>query len=445
MKENKIMDILNNKPTFSEKYSAIIKMVMIGVLILLLLIPAYMVQDVIHEREENQTNVKQEISSKWGQGQTLTGPIVSIPYEIDVVEDRPRTITKYIHLLPSELTIEGDVDTTLLSRSIYDVIAYTARLKVSGKFDGSELLKMGGIPSSADWENATLNIGITDLTGVQDRIQVKWGNDTFNFNPGVDNRDNYRSGVSAPISFSADKKMDFSFDLNLKGSEYINFVPVGKETKVSLTSKCPNPNFHGSFLPTKRSVDDDGFSGEWKVLHLNRNYPQAWDDTNQQIENSAFGVEMMLDVDPYQKTMRSAKYAILFIAMTFLTFFFIEILGKKRIHPIQYILIGLVLILFYVLLLSMSEQFGFNVAYFIGALAVILLVTIYTASVLRSNQQSMIMFTILTVLYGFIYIIIQMAEYSLLFGSIGLFLFLAAVMIASRKVDWYNIGLKEGE
>jgi len=438
---------MDTKPTFSERYSAIIKMVMIGVLVLLLLIPSFMVQDIIRERERNQEDVKREISSKWGQGQTVTGPIITVPYKVtrDIVDGKRRTETRHIHILPSDLEIDGDIDTSLLHRSIYDVIAYATELKVKGSFDGSELLKMGSIPASAEWENATLNLGISDLTGVQDRIHVKWGEDTFDFNPGVDNRDNFRSGVSAPIAFNKDNKIDFSFMLNLKGSEYLNFIPVGKETKVNLSSKCPNPNFQGSFLPNDREVSESGFTAEWKVLHLNRNYPQVWTNNDQQIEGSAFGVELRLDVDPYQKTMRSAKYAILFIAMTFLTFFFIEILGKKRIHPIQYILIGLVLILFYVLLLSMSEQFGFNVAYFIGSLAVILLVTIYTASVLRSNKQSMIMFTILTVLYGFIYIIIQMAEYSLLFGSIGLFLFLAAVMLASRKVDWYNIGLKEGE
>ena len=436
---------MEQQPSFSEKYSAIIKMVMIGVLVILLLIPSFMVQDVIRERERNQDDVKQEISSKWGKGQTISGPIITIPYTAvrDVVDGKRRTETRHMHLLPSELNIEGNIDTTLLSRSIYNVIAYSTQLKITGKFDGSELRNMSSIPATAQWQNATINVGISDLTGVQDKIQVNWGQDTFDFNPGVDVKDNFHSGVSAPISFGVEDSVSFSFDLNLKGSENLNFIPVGKETKVALSSKCPNPNFYGNFLPIARDVSETGFEANWKVLHLNRNFPQAWTNNDQHIDQSTFGVELMLDVDPYQKTMRSAKYAILFIAMTFLTFFFIEILGKKRIHPIQYILIGLVLILFYVLLLSISEQLGFNVAYLIGSLAVILLITIYTASVLRSNKQSLIMFTILTVLYGFIYIIIQMAEYSLLFGSVGLFLFLAAVMLASRKVDWYSIGLNE--
>lgn len=435
---------MEHKPTFSERYSAIIKVAMIGVLILLLLIPSIMVQDIIRERERNQENVKREISSKWGQSQTVTGPIITIPYTAvrDVVDGKKRLETRHIHLLPSKLNIEGNIDTSLLSRSIYDVIAYSSQLQISGTFDGSELKSISNFPATAQWDKATINLGLSDLTGVQDGITMHWGDDTFDFNPGIDIRDNFNSGVSAPLAFQKDDVVEFHFDLNLKGSEDLNFTPVGKETLVSLKSSCPNPNFYGTFLPTDRDVIETGFKANWKVLHLNRNYPQAWTNSDQQIHSSTFGVKLLLDVEPYQKTMRSAKYAILFIAMTFLTFFFIEILGRKKIHPIQYILIGLVLILFYVLLLSISEQLGFNLAYFIGSFAVVLLITIYTASVLKSNKQSLIMFTILTVLYGFIYIIIQLAEYSLLFGSIGLFLFLAAVMLASRKVDWYNIGTK---
>jgi len=437
---------MQNQPTFTEKYSAIIKMVMIGVLVILLLLPSYLVQQLIREREQNQDQVKREISSKWGAQQRLAGPVISIPYNHYITDNDSKTrrsTKQYIHLMPSTLKVKGTVDTSMLSRSIYKVIAYTSDLEIEGTFDGEELNTIADLPSNADWDNATINFGLSDLTGIQDEINLQVNEQTIKFNPGMDDRSLFHSGVSAPISISPEGKISFNFKLKLKGTESIEFLPVGKETRVSLHSACPNPNFYGTFLPADRDVTEKGFDAEWKVLHLNRNYPQAWAHNGHDIDYSAFGVELMLDVDPYQKTMRSAKYAILFIAMTFLTFFFIEVLSKKKIHPIQYILIGLVLILFYVLLLSISEQLGFNWGYFIGSSAVVLLITIYTASVLQSNKKSMVMFAILTTLYGFIFIIIQMAEYSLLFGSIGLFLFLAAVMLASRKVDWYNIGLKE--
>jgi inner membrane protein len=435
---------MEQRPSFYERYTAIIKMLTIGVLVLLLLIPSFLVRDLIREREQSQDEVKREISSKWGQAQTVVGPIISIPYE-DYINNKRDKIIRYVHLLPEELNIEGDLDTSTLHRSIYEVISYATDLSISGKFNAEELAKNKISVERLMFNKATLTLGITDLTGVMDAIKVKWQNSSYDFNPGLTCKDNFYSGVSVSVPFSSTSKVDFALNLSLKGSDYLHFIPVGKETNVKLGSKCPNPSFEGDFLPTNRTVDTDGFSADWKVLHLNRNFPQTYTGEDQNINKSWFGVSLMLDVDHYQKSMRSAKYAVLFIAMTFLTFFFIEVINKKRIHPIQYILIGLVLVLFYVLLLSFSEQIGFGPAYFISSLAVVLLVTVYTRSALQSSMNSVIMFTVLTVLYAFIYIIIQLAEYSLLFGSIGLFLFLASVMLASRKVDWYNLGVQKNE
>jgi inner membrane protein len=435
------------KPSFYQRYAAIIKMATLGILVLLLLIPQVMIQDVIMERKRNQEEVKQEISSKWGHGQTVSGPIVSIPYLAYIKNSYGQTeeITRQIHLLPENLSIEGNLDTSLLKRSIYKVIAYKTDLKITGNFISNEINDLGISPNKIMWNKANISIGINDLTGIQDRITMNWGSQSFDFNPGLENKDNFRSGVSAPVRINRNDSIDFDLTLSIKGSDFIRFIPVGKVTDINLTSSCPNPSFDGNFLPVDRKVDKNGFMSKWKVLHLNRNFPQAWTDGNQDIDQAWFGVTLKLDIDPYLKTMRSAKYAILFIAMTFLSFFFIEILNKKKIHPIQYILIGLVLVVFYTLLLSLSEQesIGFDWAYLISSLAVIVLITVYTASVLQSRQKTGIIFTVLAVLYAFIYIIIQMAEQSLLFGSIGLFLFLAAVMIISRKIDWYNIGIKD--
>lgn len=430
---------MEQRPSFYERYAAIIKMLTIGVLILLLLIPSFLVRDLIRERERSQDEVKREISNKWGQAQTVVGPIISIPYE-DYINNRRDKVIKYVHLLPEELKIDGNLDTSKLHRSIYEVISYATDLNISGSFNANELTKNKIPLSRLMFNKATLTLGITDLTGVMNAIRVKWDGSVYDFNPGLDCKDNFYSGVSTPIPFTANSKVNFSLKLSLKGSDYLHFIPVGKETSVALSSKCPNPSFEGDFLPTTRDVSNEGFTANWKVLHLNRNFPQTYAGNEQNIDKSWFGVSLMLDVDHYLKSMRSAKYAILFIAMTFLTFFFIEVINKKRIHPIQYILIGLVLVLFYVLLLSFSEQIGFGPAYVVSSLAVVILITIYTRSALQSFMNSVIMFTVLTVLYAFIYIIIQLAEYSLLFGSIGLFVFLASVMLASRKVDWYNLG-----
>jgi inner membrane protein len=212
---------------------------------------------------------------------------------------------------------------------------------------------------------------------------------------------------------------------------------------VNVSSPWGNPSFVGSTLPTRRSVETGAFSAEWKVLHLNRNFPQQWTGNQHGIAASAFGVKLLLPIDEYQKTMRAAKYAIMFIVFTFLAFFLTEILNRKVIHPIQYALIGFSLLLFYVLLLSISEQVAFNYAYAISSLSIILLIAGYTRSVLTSNIATAMIAGIMIVLYGFMYVLLQLEDYALLLGSIGLFVILALVMYLTRRIDWFAVGAKQ--
>src|SRR5690606_38349357 len=179
---------------------------------------------------------------------------------------------------------------------------------------------------------------------------------------------------------------NFSLSLDLKGSEFLYFVPVGKETNINVTSAWQNPSFDGAFLPDQREIGDNGFTANWKVLHLNRNFPQQWTGSGYQISSAAFGVNLLLPIDSYQKSMRSVKYAILFIGLTFLIFFFIEMLHKKSVHPFQYVLIGLALCIFYTLLVSISEYSNFNIAYLVASIMTIGLVTAYTYSVFDSKK-----------------------------------------------------------
>ena len=225
----------------------------------------------------------------------------------------------------------------------------------------------------------------------------------------------------------------------MNGSDGLFFIPVGKETKVELSSPWSNPSFTGSFLPNERQIDSDGFTAEWKILHLNRNFPQQWKGAHYKIDHSFFGVKLRLAVDDYQKIMRTAKYAIMFITLTFLTFFMIELLGKKVIHPIQYILIGFALLIFYTLLLSISEYLTFKFAYLLAGAAIILLISLYTKTVLNSTLQTITIAGVLVLLYGYLYVILQLQDFALLMGSIGLFIVLAVVMYLTRKVDWFTI------
>lgn len=212
-----------------------------------------------------------------------------------------------------------------------------------------------------------------------------------------------------------------------------------------LKSDWSNPSFTGNFLPAEREVTDAGFDSEWNVLHLNRNFAQQWQGPNQEVTNTLFGVELLLAVDEYQKTMRTAKYAIMFISLTFLTFFMIELLSKKIIHPIQYLLIGFALLIFYTLLLSISEYVVFQLAYIIAAAAIIGLITIYSYSVLSDKLKSGIIFGVLIILYGYLYILLQLQDYALLLGSLGLFVVLSVVMYLTRNINWFEIMSTEDE
>jgi len=234
---------------------------------------------------------------------------------------------------------------------------------------------------------------------------------------------------------------NFTLLLTVRGSGKMYFSPVGKTTKVDLQANWPSPSFDGAFLPESRTVKDSGFSASWQVLHLNRNFPQSWILGSQyKIHDADFGVNLFLPVDGYLKSMRAIKYAILIIGLTFLLFYFIELLQHYPVHPLQYILIGIALCIFYTLLIALAEQLSFNVAYAIAASLTLGLVTVYARSVFRKASTALAVGGTLLTLYGFIYVIIQSEDQALLMGSLGLFIILAIVMYFSRKIKWDALG-----
>ena len=235
--------------------------------------------------------------------------------------------------------------------------------------------------------------------------------------------------------------------MNLNGSGQISFLPLGKSTSVKLSSTWKSPSFNGPFLPDEREVNEQGFNATWKILNLNRSYPQQWAGKNEKVAASAFGVKLFHPIDEYQQTMRSVKYAVLFITLTLVAFFLTEVINRVRVHPIQYLLIGSAICLFYLLLLSISEHSSFGLAYLVSSAASTGLVTLYSRSVLKSMPVSMTICGLMSFLYGFLYITLRLEDYALLIGSTGMFAVLAMVMYLTRKVDWYGVsenGVAEG-
>ncbi len=440
-----------NQP-FIDKNSVFIKALVIFILVFVLLIPTTLIQGLISEREQRQREAVYEVSSKWGSAQTIAGPVLTIPYT-DYYKDQYNNLvkeTKYAHFLPDDLTINGTVSPEKRYRGIYEIVVYNSILSLKGSFNPKDFIIPGISLENISYDKAFLSVGISDLRGLEKQINLSWNGTDKLFNPGVETADVITSGIHAPIeiqipvlqSIDTVIKTDpipFSFEVALKGSERLSFVPVGKETNVDISSPWTDPSFDGSFLPDERNIDAKGFNAHWNVLNLNRNFPQNWTGNKFQIESFSFGVNLIVPADNYQKSTRSVKYAILVILLTFIVFFFVEFLNHKQVHPIAYGLVGAALCIFYILLISLSEYMSFTYAYLTGAIMTTGLITIYIHSILKTLRLSMLISFVLILLYGFIFTIIQIQDYSLLMGSIGLFIVLAILMYYSRKIDWNGL------
>lgn len=420
--------------------SVTVRIFSVTILVLLLMIPNAMIRDIIRERQFTSKEAVTEVSSKWGYAQTIVGPVISVPY-LRYTEDSEgkRTYTKYwSHFLPDDLLIDANVSSDTRKRGIYEVVVYGSQLSISGKFKKPDPSVLNIEPKNFLTQEAIVSMGIPDMRGIGEKVSLAFGDTVAEFGPGIPTSDVFSEGISVRMPLADLDEYKFNIDLSLRGSQSLDFVPIGRATNVRLTSDWPHPSFNGSFLPEKHNITETGFEAVWKVLDLNRNFPQAWRGSKAGLYDSSFGFQLFMPNDHYQQSMRSAKYAILFISLTFMVFFFMETINKKRIHPIQYILVGLALSIFFVLLLSLSEFIGFNAAYLVGAGLTTLLITIYSSSILTSKKLTAFLAGLITVMYGFIYTILQLEDTALLVGSIGLFFIMATVMVWSRKVDWYG-------
>lgn len=453
------------------KSSMSLKLFVIGFLIAILMIPIGMIAFLTNERENRQNEAFLEVRGKWGNEQIITGPILSIPYKDKVERTTGDKIVvdeviRYAHFLPEELNIKGKIDPEKRKRGIYEVVVYNTDLEISGRFLAPDFSKWDIAKDDILYKQAFVTLGIPDTRGIKESLDLEWDNKKYAFTPGVKTSDVVALGVNADIDLSQNNNtgQNFKINLSLNGSRDLNFAPLGRSTQVELSSTWPDPSFQGAFLPESRTVNDAGFTAVWKVLEINRNFPQKFlsrlDPADQVmppsidkemsaissagiINQSNFGVRLLISASEYQETVRALKYAIMLLALTFLVLFFYEAMRGVRVHPLQYILIGLALALFYLLLLSISEYLGFKTAYLLSALTIITLITLYSKSVFKAWRPAFLEALILTFIYGFIFVILQLEDYSLLVGSLGLLAILTVVMFISRKIDWYSIGQKE--
>lgn len=418
------------------------KALVIGFLTIILLIPGIMIQDLIRERQDRSVETIEKINAKWSNAQTICGPVLTIPYTTTQVDANNKTVLQEhtISITPENLNIDTQLFPEERYYGIYKTILYKSEIDLSGNFDKINYQKTDN--STIHWDQAYLTIGVSDLRGITENISFTLDNKQYPVEA-AGNYDRLMGKILVVSLNNADtlltgQPLNFNCKIKLNGSSNINFIPIGKTSKVHVAGTWKSPGFIGNFSP-EHTITENGFDASWSVLRFNRSIPETWIDNQvETFEDASFGVNLIDPVNHYQQNMRSAKYAFMFIALTFVVFFFVEILTKKRIHPIQYLLVGIALILFYSLLLSISEQINFGIAYLVASIATIGLITVYTHSIFKNKVQTGGLAAMLCMLYIFLYVVLQLEDIALLIGSIGLFIILGIIMFFSRKINWYR-------
>lgn len=430
---------------FSQSVTA--KVIVIGILLVIFIVPSLMMSELVQERATRQQDTMREVGGTWGRAQAVVGPILMIPYRTSLKGGS----IEQAYFLPENISVKSIITVEKRSRGIYEVPVYEQRVEMTGFFAKPNTAALNISPAQLLPNQATAIIGIPDLRGITREVVMQWAGREYRFMPGVPTSivsNGVSTGVALPLGAT---RIPFSVTIDVRGSEAFAFSPLGKKTSVAIESNWPSPSFQGSFLPATHTITDTGFTAEWELLDLNRSFPQQWsgedrygfefddyDVLSSGRKGDLFGVKFLLPVDVYDKTGRSVRYALAVIALVFASVFFTEATSRRRVHPVQYLLIGLALIIFYTLLLSLSEYLPFGYAYLIAAAAIIGMVTLFTRSVTESTRLGILNGGILMALYGFVYVLLQMEDFTLLIGSIGLFVMLAVMMFVSRKINWYG-------
>ena len=435
---------MENKRQSNKKARPGLKLLLIAGICVVFLIPQFLLRNLVSERKDTENEAETEVFEKWAGPQTVTGPVIKVDYSLEWQKDGKKEYrTKAI--LPEQLDVKGHAKTKTLKRGIYDFAVYETSLNITGQFKLPKDFEK--IQEEHEWcfEKARIVVGLPNLRGLSDNVVLHLGDTTYDMVAETGDL----KGLSCEVDLSRlleGETVDFSLVLPFKGSGNLMFAPVGQTTTVSLTSDCVTPSFNGYYLPDERQVTDTGFQAEWKVLAINRDYPQVLDDSflrfndysTTTFDESTFGVELKVPVEQYLQSDRAIKYAFLIILLTFAAVFFVEMRKAKPVHPVQYLLVGIALTIFYTLLLSFSEHMNFGLSYLIASVMTIGLIVAFMASVTKDKKTALGIGLLLTVLYAFVYVLLQLESYALLVGSVGLFIILGIAMFATQKIDWYK-------
>ena len=434
--------------------SIFLRVMFIGFVMLLLQIPIAMISGQIYERDRTRIHAINDITSKWGQRQNIIGPRLVVPYyEIQSWKNKHghlENTRKLQHavFLPDTLDVTAKIQNETRYRGIFEVPVYQSIVNLQGSFTKPDFSIWGIDPKLIDWDKAQLLVGVSDSRAIQKQVTLRWNKQTLYFEPGLGKTNSNDTGFHIPkISLKDTKQFKYNIAMSLNGSDSFYIAPMGKNSSFKIHSDWPDPSFQGYKLPNNRKISAQGFDASWSISHISRNYPQQWLDdefTYAKLTQSLVGVDFVSPVDNYRMTERSIKYAMLFLVLTFVSIWLIEIFYKLRVHLLQYLLLGLGMCLFYLLLLAFSEHISFIWSYVIASSAVIIMTSLYSKAILKSNKRAAWIGSGITILYIYLFSLLEEQNYSMLFGSIGVFLALALIMYITRNIDWYNPS-KRGE
>ena len=444
------------------KSSLLLRFVIIAVLVLFMSIPLDMIKGVVAERSDLYRSVLEDIAKTWGQVQKLSGPALLIPYtekhvNVDTIINKDGTEkkvnkTSYSQhtaiVLPENLNIKTKLYEKRRKRGIYESLVYTADLNIRGDFKRPNIEGLSRNIEKIHWDKAWLSLGISDTRAINQVSSLQWADQQADFEPGTRITNLLKNGFHAPLQIDAEKEgYSFSLDVNINGSDGFYFEPFGKTTRVGIASNWPHPSFQGSVLPQKREITDKGFTASWSVPHLARNYPQMWVIDSQQFDIHEFssGVNLFEPVTLYSKITRAIKYGSLFIALTYITFLIFELGIKRRLHLVQYTMIGLAMSLFYLTLLSLAEHILFLPAYIVSASIIVVMISLYVYAMMKKVSRATLIAVLLAGLYSMLYTLLNLEDFSLLVGTGLLLVVLGVLMYLTRNTGKNNEEQAEAE
>ncbi|BBK34324.1 inner membrane protein [Stella humosa] len=427
-----------------------VKVVLVGMLVFALLIPLFLVHDAIQERHGRHREAVAEIGFAWGRPQALVGPVLVVPYAEDRKDTDGRVVTlrHRLFLFPERLEVAGELAPEVRYRGLFEAVVYRADVKVRASFTQPDLQALAGPRARIEPREAYLAVGLSDPRSIDPGFALTVDGRAVATAPDSGLRSGSLSWLRGALPVEADgtgRSFAVAFDMRFNGSERLLFAPLGKDTRATLGGAWPSPSFTGAFLPTDRRVTDDRFDASWAVSWFGRGFGESWaggeaGDPGQTLEASLFGATLLQTVSPYRLVERAAKYGILFLVLTFAVYLLFELKGGLRIGIVSYGLVGLSLCLFYILLLALSEPFGFAPAYGAAALAVVVQASLYTSAVSRSLGRGALFGGLLAGLYGVLFVLLGLESYALLLGAVLLFAALSAVMYLTRRIDWQARG-----